>query len=324
MRHLRHHTFVLGLLCLLAPTAAGALDVPYLSGRVVDLAELLPPQAEQEIDATLAALERETGAQVAVLTIPTLGDEPLEDYAVRVAETWKLGREGVDDGVLLLVAQQERGLRLEVGYGLEPKLPDAIAKRILDERVVPRFRDGDFPGGIAAGVDAVAVAVRGGDPLPPPAPRSPGTAWPLAPRIGFGLGALVFLVPFASAALFTRGGGGWFLWLFLTPFLAIFPYFLLGPRALLLALAWLVGFPPLKLWIARQQKKGRLGGGASKGRGPGGWGGWGGFGGFGGMGGMGGRGWSSRGGGFGGGGFGGGGFSGGGGSFGGGGASSRW
>lgn len=307
-------------LALLAAPAAG-LDVPYLSGRVVDLADLVPPAAEQELDARLAALERETGAQVVVLTVPTLEDEPLEDYAVRVAETWKLGRAGVDDGVLLLVAQRERGLRLEVGYGLEGKLPDITGKRILDERVVPRFRDGDFAGGIAAGVDAVAIAVRGGEPLPPAAPAAPLVSAPAAARLGLGVGVLLFLFPFTQAALFTRGGAGWFLGLFLTPFLTVFPAALFGVRALVVPALWLLLFPPLKLWIGRQQKKGRFGPRPRRSapRSSGGWGGWGGWGGGaggfgGGFGGGGsGGGWSS-----------GGGFSGGGGSFGGGGASSRW
>jgi uncharacterized protein len=174
VRALARRTLVVAVAAIatFASSPAAALEVPYLSGRVVDLAELIPPATEQELGTRLETLERETGAQVVVLTIPTLEDEPLEDYAVRVAETWSLGREGVDDGVLLLVAQQERGLRLEVGYGLEAKLPDITGKRILDERVVPRFRDGDFPGGIAAGIAAVEIAVRGGDPLPPAAPAT--------------------------------------------------------------------------------------------------------------------------------------------------------
>ena len=306
---------ILLALAVLAGAPARALDVPYLSGRVVDLADLLPPASEEQIAQQLEALERETGAQVVVLTVPTLEDEPLEDYAVRVAETWKLGREGVDDGALLLVAQEERGLRLEVGYGLEPKLPDILGKRILDERVVPRFRDGDFPGGIAAGVDAVATAVRGGEPLPAPVPAAPGISAPSGARIGMGIGFLVFLLPFAHTALFSRGGSGWFLWLFLTPFLTLFPYAFLGKKALVLPLLWLIGYPPLKLWIARQQRKGRFPSPSRTTRSHGGWGRGLGGGGFGGGGFSGGS--SSRGG-------GGGGFSGGGGSFGGGGASSSW
>jgi uncharacterized protein len=310
---------ICSLLFILSAGSLPALEVPFLSGRVVDNANLLPPEAEQQLDTRLAKLETETGAQVVVLTIPTLEDEPLEDFANRVAETWKLGRDGVDDGVLLLVAQQERGLRLEVGYGLEGKVPDILGKRILDERVVPRFRDGDFAGGISDGVAAVETAVRGGEALPPPAQPvpSPGGFVP----VGLGIGFLLFLMPFASGALFTRGGPGWFLWLFLTPFVAAFPLAFFGRAGLAVPLLWLIGFPPLKLWVARQQKKGRFLARSTPGTRAGRPGGWGGFGG--GMGG----GWSSGGGGWSSGGgrsSGGGGFSGGGGSFGGGGASSSW
>jgi uncharacterized protein len=235
---------VWALVLALAPaTPAAALEVPFLSGRVVDLAELLPPATEQELDGRLAELESETGAQVVVLTVPTLEGEVLEDYAGRVAGTWKLGREGIDDGVLLLVAREERGLRLEVGYGLEGKIPDITGKRILDELVVPRFRDGDFPGGIAAGVDAVATAVQGGEPLPPPVPAAPGLVASLAGRSVVGAGLLLFFFPFAASALFTRGGAGWFQWLFLIPFLAIFPFAFLGRPGLVVIVLWLVVFP---------------------------------------------------------------------------------
>ena len=147
--------FVAVACVVVAARAAHALDVPYLSGRVVDTADLLPPADEQRIAARLETLERETGAQVVVLTVPTLGGNPLEDYALKVAETWKLGRKGVDDGVVFLVARDEHALRLEVGYGLEGKLPDITGKRILDELVVPRFRQGDFAGGVEAGIDAI-------------------------------------------------------------------------------------------------------------------------------------------------------------------------
>jgi uncharacterized protein len=316
------------LLALAAPIHA--LDVPFLAGRIVDLADLLPPAAEQAITARLDALEKATGSQVVVLTLPSLDGEAVEDYAVRVAETWKLGRKGIDDGVLFLVARDDRALRIEVGYGLEAKLPDITAKRILDELVVPRFRAGDFAGGIEAAVGAIETAVRGGDPLPPPSERAVGDG-PLGPlgaagKLVVGVAFLAFMVPFAMNALCSTGAGAWLLYVILTPFLAIFPMSAFGPAGLLVAVLWLVGFPIARFWIQRVAKR--------KGRRPcspsspdnrrsGGWWGQGGFGGGGfGGGGFGGGGFG--GGGFGGGGGGGGGFSGGGGSFGGGGASSRW
>ena len=291
-----------------APSAA-ALEVPFLSGRVVDLADLLPPQAEASIDAKLQALEKETGSQLVVLTVPSLEGDPLEDFTVRVAQTWRLGREGVDDGALLFVAREERGLRMEVGYGLEPKLTDITSRRILDEIVVPRFRDGDFPGGIEAGVDAVAAVIRGGDPLPPPAPvshdllaRDPGG------KLFFVVVFALFGVPFALSALRTPGCAGWFLYLFLTPFITMLPYQLFGRVGLVAPVLWLVGFPILKVILDRRPRPPVSGSRRRRGGwiiGPGGFGG----------GGYGGGGFSGG---------GGGGFSGGGGSFGGGGASSSW
>jgi uncharacterized protein len=306
----RHAAALLALL-LAVPAAAAEVATPFLSGRVVDQADLLPPEAEAAIGQKAAQLEQETGAQVVVLTVPTIGDQPIEDFSVRVAQAWKLGREEVDDGVLFVVAQQERALRIEVGYGLEPKLTDITSKRIIEELVVPRFRDGDFPGGIAAGVDAIAAVVRGGDPLPPPRPSGNQlVGLPGGGRAGMLLGFLVFLVPFALAAIFTPGCVGWVIWAVLTPFIAGLPFAALGRPGLAFAVLWLLVVPPVRVWLQRSKVGRRFTQGrTSRSRG-GGWvigPTWGG----------------GRGGGFGGG-FGGGGFGGGGGSFGGGGASGRW
>jgi len=129
--------------CLAASTAL-ALDVPRLTGRVNDYADLLSSDAEIRIEQKLAMLEKDTGAQVAVLTIQSLEAESLEEYSLRVAETWALGRGDQDDGALLLIARNDRKMRLEVGYGLEPTLTDIMSKRILDQVLRPRFRAGDF------------------------------------------------------------------------------------------------------------------------------------------------------------------------------------
>ncbi|PYM56963.1 MAG: methanol dehydrogenase, partial [Candidatus Rokuibacteriota bacterium] len=142
-------------------TVAPALDVPYLAGRVNDLARVLSPAARDRLEAKLRDLEQRTGAQVAVLVIPSLEGESLEAYSVRVAQTWKLGRKGVDDGVLFLVAKNDRKMRIEVGYGLEPRLTDALSRQILDDQVRPRFRNNDFDGGIEAGVDAIGAVIEG-------------------------------------------------------------------------------------------------------------------------------------------------------------------
>lgn len=156
---------------LLAGAAlAGAQElqpVPRLTARVTDLTGTLSAEQRARLDARLAAFEGEKGAQIAVLLVATVKPEAIEQYALRVAEAWKLGRKGVDDGALLVVAKDDRALRIEVGYGLEGALNDATAKRIISETIVPRFRDGDFAGGVEAGVDAI-LRVVGGEPLPPP------------------------------------------------------------------------------------------------------------------------------------------------------------
>ena len=152
--------FALVAALLLVGTMAGADDVPFLAGRVDDTAHLLPPDAAQAIGARLEKLEKDTGAQVVVLTVPSIGDTPVEDYALHVAEAWKLGRKGVDDGAIFVVAQKEHKLRIEAGYGLEPKLPDILCKRILDELVVPRFKSGDFPGGTTPACTPTTLGVQ--------------------------------------------------------------------------------------------------------------------------------------------------------------------
>ncbi len=146
-------------------TPSSALNVPPLRARVNDLAGMLSPEAAQALEQRLADFERETGHQIAVLTVPSLEGDAIEDFGIRVAEAWKIGKKGFDNGAILLIAQKEHKLRIEVGYGLEGVLPDAIASRIIREVIVPRFRDNDFSGGIVAGVNAI-LQVTKGEPLP--------------------------------------------------------------------------------------------------------------------------------------------------------------
>jgi uncharacterized protein len=150
------------LLGILWPVAqAFALDVPPLTGRVVDVAHALQAVEVASLTEALKAHEEKTGNQVAVLVIPTLEGESLEEYAHRVATTWKLGAKGTDNGVLLLIALKERKLRIEVGYGLEGTLTDLRAAHIIRNDIVPRFRSGDIPGGVRAGVDAILSTIEG-------------------------------------------------------------------------------------------------------------------------------------------------------------------
>ena len=148
-------------------------DVPALRERVTDLTATLDPGQQAELTARLDRLQRETGSQLAVLLVPSTAPEDIAAYALRVVDAWKLGREEFDDGVLLLVAKDDRRMRIEVGYGLEGAIPDARARQIIDTIMAPYFRSGDFAGGIMAGTDAIIALVRG-EQLPAPAAGKPG------------------------------------------------------------------------------------------------------------------------------------------------------
>jgi uncharacterized protein len=161
---------LLALLVCWAFAAAADVAVPPLSGRVVDQTGTLSASDISALTQTLKNLETQKGSQVAVLIVPTTAPETIEQYSIRVAEAWKIGRKKIDDGALLVVAKNDHKLRIEVGYGLEGALTDVTSKRIIDEIIVPKFRNGDFAGGISAGVDRI-VAVIDGEKLP--APQSP-------------------------------------------------------------------------------------------------------------------------------------------------------
>jgi len=163
----------LGLLLasFLTGTVQAEVAIPILQQRVTDLTATLDPAQVQGLDARLAAFEKGKGSQIAVLILPTTQPETIDQFSIRVAEVWKLGRKGVDDGVLLLIAKDDRKLRIEVGYGLEGALNDATAKRIVAEIISPAFKQGDFYGGIDAGVNAIIKVIEG-EPLPLPAQQS--------------------------------------------------------------------------------------------------------------------------------------------------------
>lgn len=279
------------LAMLLSPGLAWSLDVPPLTGRVMDLAHVLSTSEADQLTADLRTHETTTGDQVVVLTLPSLEGEPLEPFAHLVATTWKLGQKGTDNGALLLVALKERKVRIEVGYGLEGTLTDARSAQIIRNEIVPRFRAGDLPGGIVAGVDAILKTIEGTY-RAPEKPSAPAGGGDMAGQI---LLALLVGVVFGLAlsnvnrVVGALAGTGLALWL--SPWLV--PALVTGLVTLLLVLF---------LGSAMSGHHGRMGRGFDD---------W--------------TSYSSRGGGWGGGGFGGGGgFSGGGGDFGGGGASGDW
>ncbi|MEQ1794337.1 MAG: TPM domain-containing protein [Nitrospira sp.] len=149
------------LALLLLPGLAWSLDVPPLTGRVMDLAHVLSAETAAALTSDLTAHETKTGNQVTVLVLPSLEGEPLEEWSHRVATTWKLGQKGTDNGVLLLVALKEKKVRIEVGYGLEGILTDLRSAHIIRNEIVPRFRAGDVPAGIEAGVAAILKTIEG-------------------------------------------------------------------------------------------------------------------------------------------------------------------
>jgi uncharacterized protein len=160
--------FALGLLLALCTLATWAqVAVPDLSRRVTDLTATLSAAQVATLENELAAFEIGKGSQIAVLIIPTTEPEDIAQFGIRVADQWKIGRNKIDDGVILIVAKDDRKLRIEVGYGLEGAIPDAVAKRVIDETITPYFRSGDFYGGIEAGVQQLMKLIEG-EPLPPP------------------------------------------------------------------------------------------------------------------------------------------------------------
>jgi uncharacterized protein len=208
------------LLGLLATKAAHAQDgepvaVPPLETRITDLTGTLTPATKTEIETLIAEFEERKGSQVAVLILPTTGPEDIAQYSIRVAEAWKLGRAGVDDGVLFLIAVQDRTMRIEVGYGLEGALTDIQSKQIISDQVTPYFRASDFDGGVRIGVQSIIASIEN-EPLPAPAPggASNSVFGQISEEAGFYFGTIVVLFGFiasawmASSSFFNRTGWG--------------------------------------------------------------------------------------------------------------------
>ena len=186
----------------LVAVAAAQIAIPPLRSPVTDLTGTLDARQRSALEQTILEFEKRKGAQIAVLMLPTTQPESVEQFAVRAQEAWKIGRKGIDDGVLLVIAKDDRRLHIETGYGLEGALPDAIAKRIVDEDIVPRFRQNDFYGGIRAGVDRVMRVIEG-EALPAPRARGAPQASSYVDLIVPGL-VLVLVVGGILRAIFGR------------------------------------------------------------------------------------------------------------------------
>ena len=253
-----------GAALLLAALAVfGAPDVPYLTGRVVDDAEILKPATRERVAALAKAHEDKTSDQIVVLTIPTLDGESVEEFANRVFAAWKLGQKGKDNGVLVVVAPQDRKMRIEVGYGLEGTLTDVAASRIIRNVMTPAFRANNFDGGIADGVAAIVAQLEGQSApagttaqFADSGARKPSFEFE-GPDIPWYMRILLGCFIFGIIGLFTvvgvmTPGMGWFLYVFLIPFWAMFPIIVIGPKATVVLLGvYVIGYPIAKLLLRR-------------------------------------------------------------------------
>jgi len=261
--------------------------VPPLTARVTDITGTLSADQRQALESQLQDFEQRKGTQIAVLIVPSTAPETIEQYGIRIAEQWRLGRRNVDDGAILIVAKNDRTVRIEVGYGLEGVLNDAVCNRIIEDVIVPRFRQGDFYGGISAGLDRM-IRIVDGEPLPPP-PTSVSTPTSSPDFLYYApiLFIITLLVGGILRSILGRLPGA----IVTGGLLALLAWIVAGAMAIAL-LAGLIGFLVTLLGGGMRSVPGGIGGWTSGG---GGWGNWGG-----------------------------GGYTGGGGGFGGGGASGRW
>lgn len=255
-----HRAWLAALLAACFAPAFAQQPIPPLTGHVVDTTSTLAADALADLEQKLTAFEARKGSQIAVLLVRTTAPEAIEPYALRVAEAWQIGRRGVDDGVVLVVALEDRRMRFEVGYGLEGAVPDALARRIIAETIAPRFYEGDYAGGLSAGLDAL-IGLIDGEPLPVPVARERDSE-PFAPL------PLVLLAAFFVAPLFRRlfgslfgaaalgAGAGFIVWLTSS---LLFAAFVAGAMVFVFALAGIGGSPGR--WVSGRGPRGGFPGG---------------------------------------------------------------
>ena len=252
--------FILLSAILLTSSIAVGSDIPYLTGRVTDNAQILSPETRKSLTESLKAHESRTGNQIAVLTVPTLGGGSIEEYAVDVFKAWKLGRKGKDNGILIVVVPNDRRMRIEVGYGLEGTMTDLMAGRIIQNVITPKFKNGDYNGGITEGARAVIEVLEGGKP-----PVIAGNESVTSGKSGFLnmeepdlpimerilIGAFVFgIIGLFTVIGILTPGVGWFLYIFLIPFWAMFPIIIVGTRgAFICLLTYVIVYPAAKLLL---------------------------------------------------------------------------
>ena len=241
---------------------AGKINVPYLTGRVNDDAQILSENTIKMLGERLKAHEDKTTNQIVILTISSLEGESIEDYANRVFNEWKIGQKDKDNGVLMVVVPDERKMRIEVGYGLESALPDILAGRIIRNIMAPSFREGDYDGGITKGAQAI-IDVLEGKSLPETqemdekdnSSGQAGISGFESPDMSITSRILIGAFIFGILGLFTvlgilTPGFGWFLYLFLIPFWAMFPIVVFGSKgALVCFIIYLIIYPGTKLYL---------------------------------------------------------------------------
>ena len=250
-------TLFLLLLILLTDSMVLAADIPYLTGRVNDNAQILSETTRQSLSKILKNHEDHTSNQIAILTVPTIDGENIEEYAVDVFEAWKLGQKNNDNGILIVVVPNDRRMRIEVGYGLEATLTDAMAGRIIQFVMTPKFKNGDYDGGISDGVRVVIDLLEGGE-LPEMVSETSesdesdflnieGPDLSMKERILMGAFIFGIIGLFTVIGVLTPGVG-WFLYFFLIPFWATFPIIVLGTGGTFVCLiTYLIAFPVAKL-----------------------------------------------------------------------------
>jgi uncharacterized protein len=262
---------ILVILFILSITRIYSLEVPYLIQRVTDNANILSPEVVTELEKKLESHERNTSNQIAVLIIKSLEDEILEQFSMKVVETWKLGTKGKDNGVLLLIVLEDRKIRIEVGYGLEGSLTDAICNFIIRSRIVPRFKERNFDGGVKEGINAIISSVEGNSLIPEAIESTSGKKIKDIVSICIGVIVLLILAFFIIMILiwlfrFTFMTQGWVSWIFFTIFL---PVYILIPWALIILISsneyiwiwfFIIGgdYILMKLWFSFSKEGKRL------------------------------------------------------------------
>ncbi|TFG44586.1 MAG: YgcG family protein [Bacteroidia bacterium] len=254
--------FLIPCALILSAFITSTEDIPFLTGRVTDNAQIMSLETQKLLSDSLKMHEDRTTNQVVILTIPTLHGESIEDYAYRAFNEWKLGQKDKDNGVLIIVVPDDKRMRIEVGYGLDGILTDLTASRIIQDIMTPKFKNGDYDGGITAGTFAVINILEGGY-----LEEAAGNDDEDGSSTEFGLSGmdspdlkiteriLIGAFIFGIIGLFTiigilTPGFGWFLYIFLIPFWAMFPIIVVGTNgALVCLISYLIIFPAAKLYL---------------------------------------------------------------------------